>query len=375
MTSHSSRSSGLVSIRRAEESDSESMGFTTLSPAKPTAVYDTFWRFAAERQAIFFRRLAGELPPWTSDTTMQAHKFTNAYRASDRVSQFLIRHVIYAGDQSPREVFFRVMLFKLFNRIETWKFLASRLTEISTRSYSFENYDHFLRAMLADGRPIYSGAYIMPSGKSTFGSPHKHRNHLRLLELMMEDDVAMRIADAGNMAQTFEVLSSYPTIGNFLAYQFATDLNYSEVTTFSEMEFTIPGPGALDGIHKCFTDLGGLNETDIIRLVADRQDEEFEQRGLEFRRLGDRPLQLIDIQNLFCEVSKYARFQHPEVGGTNDRKRIKQRFRPSSNPIDYWYPPKWSINILRPDQDARSLINNELTGESRGSSEFCPVEQ
>ena len=48
----------------------------------------TFWRFAAERQAIFFRRFHGEPCPWTDDTILQEHKFTNAYRASDRVSQY-----------------------------------------------------------------------------------------------------------------------------------------------------------------------------------------------------------------------------------------------------------------------------------------------
>ena len=46
-----------------------------------------------------------------------------AYRASDRVSQYLIRNVIYRHDQGPEEVFFRIMLFKLFNKIETWELL------------------------------------------------------------------------------------------------------------------------------------------------------------------------------------------------------------------------------------------------------------
>ena len=58
----------------------------------------------------------------------------------------------------------------------------------------------------------------------------------------------LRIADAPNMRQAFEVLCSYPTIGNFLAYQFITDINYSVMVNFSELEFVIPGPGALDGI-------------------------------------------------------------------------------------------------------------------------------
>ena len=102
-----------------------------LAPAKPTEVFDTYWRFAAERQAIFFRRLHGNLPPWTEDPVLSEFKFTNAYRASDRVSQYLIRNVIYAGDQTPEEVFFRTILFKIFNRISTWEMLVEKFGEIT----------------------------------------------------------------------------------------------------------------------------------------------------------------------------------------------------------------------------------------------------
>src|SRR4051812_28604379 len=81
---------------------------------RATPVFDTFWRFAHARQDLFMRRVRGEPPPWTRDKVLAEHRFTNVYRASDRVSQYLIRHVIYAGDQDPQEVFFRAMLFKLF---------------------------------------------------------------------------------------------------------------------------------------------------------------------------------------------------------------------------------------------------------------------
>ena len=66
--------------------------FTKLSVAKPTKVYGTYWKFAVERQEIFFRRFRGESPPWTNDAILAKHKFTNAYRASDRVSQYLIKN-------------------------------------------------------------------------------------------------------------------------------------------------------------------------------------------------------------------------------------------------------------------------------------------
>ena len=61
----------------------------------PTPVFESYWHLAAERQRIFFRRLSGAAAPWTSDPVLRAHRFTNAYRASDRVSQYLINRVIY----------------------------------------------------------------------------------------------------------------------------------------------------------------------------------------------------------------------------------------------------------------------------------------
>ena len=333
-----------LALPLADKVEPKPLVFRSLSPASPTAVYDTYWRFAAERQEVFFRKLDGGVPPWTDDPIIARHKFTNAYRASDRVSQYLIRNVIYDGDQSVPEVFFRTILFKLFNKIETWELLTSCLGMITWKGYSFDQIDCLLSTALASKTRIYSGAYIMPSGGTAFGYRQKHRNHLKLLERMMDDEVPYQVSGAASMRQAFEILRSYPTIGDFLAYQFVTDLNYSEICDFSEMEFVVPGPGARDGIHKCFNDLGGLSEPDIIRLVTDRQEYEFNRLGLKFRSLWGRRLQLIDCQNLFCEVSKYARVRHPDVTGVNDRNRIKQVYRPTDEPIQFWFPPKWGIN-------------------------------
>ena len=329
---------------RAASKRSNTSLSTALASAKPTEVYDTYWRFAAERQAVFFRRHFGEPHPWTNDEILQTYKFTNAYRASDRVSQYLIRNVIYRGPQTTNEVFFRTILFKLFNKIEAWELLTGELGELTYHRYSFDRYDRVLSRAMARKQTIYSAAYIMPSGSRKNGSTRKHRSHLRLLEQMVNDGVPDQIARAESMADAFDILISYPMIGRFLAYQFVTDINYSELCDFSEMEFVVPGPGAIDGISKCFSSLGGLTYTDIIRLVTERQVEEFTRLGVDFRNLWGRPLQLIDCQNLFCEISKYARVRHPSVSGVANRTRIKQKYRPHPDPTPLWYPPKWGIN-------------------------------
>lgn len=320
--------------------------FSSLAPARPTEVYDTFWYFAAERQAVFFERLRGRSYPWTEDPILRRYKFTNAYRASDRVSQYLLRNVIYEGDQDPREVFFRTILFKIFNRIETWEMLEDDFGVVSYADYSFERYDTVLTHAIESGKRLFSAAYIMPSGGKRADRPRKHSRYLELLGRMMKDALPERLSEARNMREAFELLLGYPMIGDFLAYQYVTDLNYGEVMDFSEMEFVVPGPGARNGIRKCFSDLGGLSEVEIIKVVADRQEEEFERLDLGFESLWGRPLQLIDCQNLFCEVDKYARVAHPYAKGITNRTRIKQSYSHNSEPVSYWYPPKWGINHL-----------------------------
>jgi hypothetical protein len=318
--------------------------FSRLAPVHTTAVYDSYWRFAVERQSILMRRARGTPAPWTTDPVLRRHKFTNAYRAADRVSQFLISHVIYDGCQEPEEVVFRTLLFKLFNKIETWQLLQDRLGELTWKRFDGSRYASVLSKARATGTRIYSPAYIMPSARSAFGSAEKHRNHLALVEHMMRSQVVNQVTKASSLGAVYAVLRSYPSLGPFLAFQLTIDLNYSPVIDFDEMSFVVPGPGARDGIAKCFRAGGGLSEVDLIKLVADRQDIEFGSRGLQFERLADRRLQLVDCQNLFCEVDKYARVTHPEIPGLSGRTRIKQVFQPKLDPLTLWFPPKWGVN-------------------------------
>jgi len=319
-------------------------------------VFDTYWRFACKRQELFFKKLRNpNCPPWTDDPILRRHKFTNAYRASDRVSQYLIRKVIYTPDldlQRPEEVFFRTILFKLFNKIETWELLERELGEIRWADYSFDRYCGILDSAMAEGAKIYSAAYIMASGQSAFGHPRKHANHLCVLERMMADRLPDRLFQAQPQLKTvYETVLTYPAIGPFLAYQYAIDLNYGLLQGDLENQFVMPGPGALDGIAKCFADLGDYTPQTVIQWVRERQQDEFTRLGLTFPGLWGRALTLIDCQNLFCETDKYARVMHPEFKGRSDRSRIKQVYKPTPGRIDYWYPPKWGLNDIIASQN------------------------
>lgn len=312
-----------------------------------TEAFAAYWRFAAERQRIFCKRLLGvNDPALTDDPVLAAYRFTNAYRASDRVSQYLLRHVIWVSDQewSSEDVFYRTLLFKLFNKIETWEALEDELGALTWARYDFRAIDAVLSHRQAAAQRNYSAAYIMPSGGSAFGHASKHANHLRLLEWLMRENYPSRVARCKNMREAYDLLIAAPSIGPFLAYQFTTDLNYTSLTSFSEMEFVKAGPGALDGVAKCFLSTRGVSAEAVIEHMAVHQDRYFDLFEIEFPSLWGRPLQLIDCQNLFCEISKYARVAFPNLSGSSGRTRIKQKFAPAGRLPTPFYPPEWGLN-------------------------------
>jgi 5-hmdU DNA kinase-like protein len=313
---------------------------------EPTPVFSSYWRFAAERQEMYFRRVLDPVGPWTTDPILAAFRFTNVYRASDRVSQYLIRQVQYhpGRPSTPPELFFRTMLFKLFNRIETWEALERRLGPLIWERIDLNAVSRALDEMMSRGQTLYSVAYIMPS--PSFGHLRKHANHLALLAQMMDDKLPDRVRQAPTARAVYEQLVRYPGIGPFLASQYTIDLNYSELLTHAEGDFVVAGPGAKDGIAKCFANTDGRSAEDVIYWVCEQQERAFDAADLDFQTLYGRRLQPIDCQNLFCEISKYARVAHPDVQGLSGRKRIKQVYRRDPTPLPPpMFPPRWSLSI------------------------------
>lgn len=217
-------------------------------------VLRSYWVVASERQRVYHNRLNGEFAPWTDDPVISRYRFTNAYRAADRVSQDLIR-VVYGGSQCPEDVLLRVLIFRFFNKTSTWAALERARGGISWQNFAVDDYSILLDDMLARGERVYSAAYIVPP--PPFGAARKHRNHLLLVQHMMNSGLCKHLACARSLQAVFEVIRSFPSLGPFLAYQLTIDLNYSTLTDFDEDDFVVPGPGARSGIAKCFPDTGG----------------------------------------------------------------------------------------------------------------------
>lgn len=296
---------------------------------------------------IFWNRAESAAGPLTQDDILQTYKFTNVYRVLDRVSQYLLRHVIYRGDAgfTAQDVLLRILVFKIFNKIETWEFIESQLGEpLTTGNFNAERISKMLSVRMTE-TAIFNSAYIMAGSHQqyvAYGS--KHQRWLQMVEReFLGEGLFDKILSAKSLEEIYKRLSEKSFIGRFLAYQYAIDFNYSPVIHFDENSFVKAGIGAIRGIRKCFVEDKRYSFEDYIRHAQENFEAYQEKFGYTaFRNLYGRKPTLIDLQNCFCETDKYLRVRMPALQMGN--VRIKQKFKPGAEKIDYFFPPKWGLD-------------------------------
>lgn len=339
-------------------------------PRMRDGVYELYWTFASHRQAAFEARLAGRSRPWTTDPILQVYKFCNVFRASDRVSQYMIRDVAYGTDPDTddRDRVFQITAFRTFSNIATWETLtqelggAPRLDHLRSGAFG-----KALDRTKARNGGLYTGAFILCANKA-FGFDEKHRNHVALFRHMfLEHACAERVLQAPSLRSVVELLQGFPLMGPFMAYQTAIDLNYSELLDFHENDYTQAGPGALRGLKKAFVDLGDFTPADTILWMTDRQEEEFRRLDLLFGGLFGRPLHGIDCQGLFCELDKYCREAVPELASA--RSRIKAKYSGAEGDIELFFPPKWQLSVRgKIPSSTHAKGGTHAKGKSKGTA-------
>ena len=331
--------------------NSETLQDMTANPKAIVPNDDTlryYFYFMQERMNVFWRKVEGTVNEhWTNDPILRTYKFTNVYRATDRVSQYLIRRVIYdrSGDFSAEDALLRILVFKIFNKIETWEYLEKVLPEpITVRSFDA----HKISLLLSRRQrqvPIFNNAYMMTGSHRLYDNlPSKHEKWLTMVRKeFIEAHLFEQILEADRLEMIYDLLRNRSFLGEFLAYQYAIDFNYSPYLNFSEDSFVKAGIGAIRGIRKCFRSYGDRYE-DVIVYVHEHMDQLREKYGYtDFRPLPGHEPTLIDLQNCFFFFYKYLRAKMPDLKVGNIR--IKQKYRESEEPIRFCFPPKWGIPI------------------------------
>jgi len=315
-------------------------------PTPRRAVYDTYWKYAAERQEVWDRRYNNEPAPWTDDPILLKHKFTSVFRAADRVSQYMIRNVCYHDEPcSDADRLFQIVMFRTFSKNETWEKLHEKLGHYPLlKDLACDDLEKALTE-IAEDNTIYTSAFIL-CANDAYHQGKKHLNHLALFrDMFLVHDLADDLQKAKSLRKVNDLLKSYPLMGDFMSFQTAIDLNYSDLINFDENDFVVAGPGARRGIDKCFESRGDYSYEEIVMMMVKNQDKEFARLSLEWNGLFGRKMHAIDCQNVFCETDKYSRVAFPELA--SNRVRIKQQFHETRTPIEYFFPPKWKLKLPR----------------------------
>lgn len=292
--------------------------------------------FAWQRQELFLHRT--ESAPELKDPVVRGCKFTNVYRAADRVSQHLISDV-QPQSHGADDAFFRTVLYKIFNEPGTWRWWELRgldhvwLWDLDT---AIEAYNRLrlttgksgLRTVFNQAYPGSIDGYVSPLGGGASGI-----RALQIVDWMLRHGLEHSVWECEHADTVFNMLGQCANMGPFYAMQMTTDLGYSEHAKWNEHEFIVAGPGSRRGIEAA---TGRSDHEYVIRHVTENWNSYMDANRLPWRNLFGREPSLMDVQNVFCEYSKFYR---AKTGG-----KMPKKYLPSATPMEgLWFPYRWGI--------------------------------
>ncbi|SPO30093.1 uncharacterized protein UTRI_05932 [Ustilago trichophora] len=275
-------------------------------------VFRTFFQYAHERHNVFLKRKEGRpQEEWTDDPVLRSTKFANVYRVLDRLTQYVLTKVVQDGPQELDEVCFRVLLFRSFARISTYEVIKSALGGPPTlKTFSPAAYENILMPHIGAGNAVYGSSYFIPAPRE-FRTQYPFQSTLRLVQLMIRTGLPSKLAEMHHMRDAHSLLTTFPSLGPFLAMQLLLDLNLCEHFDFSEEEFAACGPGSRNCLVDIFGKFVSGFELEAMRWIQNNQDYYWAKYGITdvphlcpARKPG---LNVVDIEHTLCEVFKYRR--------------------------------------------------------------------
>lgn len=296
------------------------------------------YNFITRRYKIHLRKDVLKKPqPWTNDPVLKEFRFTNVRREHDRETLWLIRNVTSNPKVSYEDKLMNCILFRLFNKHETSELISQPIH--FSKKYDPEVYRAVFKATeVHDPHYIFfTGAFItggmkralkwyLPKGTEEDSMPMRV---MKFMEYLYNDGVVDKIKACMTQKSVYDLLRGYLGIGDFLAYQMFVDMTYIKEFPFSENEFTAAGPGCKNGLNYLFIDRDGMTYEECLFWLRENLGDLFQDvlgkpwdPDKLFRDLPeyDRCLNVMSLENCFCELSKYIR---AKTGTGRPRKKYK----------------------------------------------------
>lgn len=343
------------------------------------------YEWMSERYKIHVRKDVQRLPsPWTENEILRQVKFCNVRREHDRQSQHLIRNIAENNNLSLADKMFNCLLFRMFNMWDPIQHVLEgpvsindfRNINLDRTRERFADFDKkggvtFTNAFNTGGlKQCLAFPELAVTGKPA--SPSKmmvkvYRRGIGVVDVlpykvakqMVEDHpgeysiegwephMGMRVVrflksfvthnpHFFNVLLGFnsplsvyeELLNKVEGLGPFLAYQVWVDFTYNPDYPFSENHFTIAGPGCRAGIDLLFLDKDGMTHEECIFWLRDNQDDVYRQYGYDRNAFWsaeepyDRCMNVMQLENMFCELSKYTRCVEAVMRGEKPRGKV-----------------------------------------------------
>lgn len=274
-----------------------------------------FWYWINERHAIWESRKQCHSWPWTSDKILRKYKFTNVFRQLDRVTEAWTNRFVTLLGRGKRmtlgDLLFQCAMFRYFNLPETYDALYFAMGD-----WRVNKAIKILQARKAEGKQIFTGAYIITSGGKTQSKIKTICEALNELYLDRHE-VAEAIHDSGSMENAVTLLSGYPTVGPFVAYEIACDLRHTRLLAHATdiNSWANAGPGAKRGIHRLITGTKDKPEAkvDYVKCMRWLLAEATVGRHLNIEIFSAPwPFEMREIEHSLCEFDKYMRAKNGE---------------------------------------------------------------
>lgn len=248
-------------------------------------------------------RDSGLPPPWTDDAILQRYRFCNVFREDDKTTRWF-RDSFRSKIIHPSLLLQGTIVFRWFNRIETG--------EILLREKLLHRWDSDrARRALSGINPLVTGAYMV----KTPARVSKLEGVIWCIEQILPSvrEIAEEMESSRSLERSTNILSGFPYLGPFMAYEIVTDLRHTPLLCRAKDIYTWanPGPGAARGLGRVFHDDKDFFDRHASGQASQMQEEMAEL--LEMSRAAanwPRPWpawEMRDVEHTLCEFDKYER--------------------------------------------------------------------
>lgn len=271
-----------------------------------------FFGYARSRHNIYLARQAGApRAEWTQDPILQKFRFCNVFRELDRVTIWFRENLREPLGADLAGQLRAAVIFRYLNRIETGEEIKGVLLKGMVLRFALDDIEHRLREVVAAGRPILNGAYMIKT-------PLRKDKVTGLLEIWRgllhhEDETALMIFRGRSLQAATELLAQGHYVGPFMAYEIVTDLRHTQLLSGASdiMTWANPGPGAMRGASRVAglvaAELSRSNKAHVAQVMELMQQLLAASRD-PFHWPAEWPAwEMRDVEHNLCEFDKYER--------------------------------------------------------------------